>query len=93
VKGWQPPRREVLLTIGLTPDQHVATVRTGARLGFEQLHLRFRAVGWEGEWRLHGATLRRAGTPDLWPMRQLGSVPDWLADLIEMATLEVKLHG
>lgn len=94
LEKWNPPRREVVLWVDLAAARHVVTMKWGARYAIQSVHFRFRTTGWDGEWRLHTETLiaqNRADRPMYGP--QVGSVPEWLANLREKALLEVQVHG
>lgn len=91
---WAPPRREVVLAVDLAAARHVVTMKWGARYAIERMVFRYRAAGWDGEWKLHQETLiavSRGDRPMYGP--QVASVPEWLASLREKAALEVQVRN
>lgn len=93
-ESWAPPRREVVLRVGLAAARHCVTMKWGARYAIESVSFRFRATGWEGSWKLVQCSLVALGRGDR-PMYlpQVREVPEWLTALEEKALLEVQLRG
>lgn len=74
---WVPPRREVVLRVELAAARHVIEMKWGARYAIQAMSFRFRATGWDGEWKLHQETLWAQGRYDRPMFRpQVGSVPE-----------------